>query len=585
MTIINYTNNFIFVKTNKTAGTSLEIALSKYCNEIDVIGTIFSEDEKIRKELGFRSAQNYKKKFYRINKGFFLGPFAWFIVLCGLDKIFGIKNKPALFNNFLEKDIVFNEHCPISIIQSNVDEKFFKSAFKFTIVRNPYDQIKSFYRWEIYRSKINKDIKFNDFLNKNCRFFFRNEKSLIVDKNGDLNIDHILKFEELNDGLLNLKKKIGLDLSDLFKKIKTKNMTSHINVDFDDHSIEIINKEADFFFKNFGYKKLKPNKQFHSNKNMLFIRMKLLILNFFAFFFFNNFTKISTIYVIKKFNFQFLSQNILNKFFYRILRIYLDKISKRDEYIFITKQLYHSEEKKFREIAINKYLKIMPNPGLTYYEYNEFEKFDYNLNLIKYKNLSFIKVFKCYEYVNKILERYSAKNVVLLQLGSASGQDLVWVLKKTKIREIISTDISNPALDFQKHTTLKNFILNDNHKIDFYKMNCLQAADLLKEKKFKDKIKIILGKGSLQYETPAGINIFFEKISKIQNIYLSISQPVSLRFMNNYTNKDFLSSYRGSFSFNHNYHLISKKYNMLIERYSEVELNDIININLMAKSN
>ena len=45
MTIISYSKNFIFVKTNKTAGTTLELGLSQFCNSQDVIGTINSEEK------------------------------------------------------------------------------------------------------------------------------------------------------------------------------------------------------------------------------------------------------------------------------------------------------------------------------------------------------------------------------------------------------------------------------------------------------------------------------------------------------------------------------------------------------------
>lgn len=260
MTIINYTNNFIFVKTNKTAGTSLEIALSKFCEAKDVIGPIFSEDENLRKKLGFRSSQNYKKTYKKINKAFILGPTSFLVNFLNLGKQFNLKNQPRFFNSLFTEDIIFPEHCPISQIQSNVDEKFFKSAFKFTIVRNPYDQIKSFYRWEIYRSKINKNTKFRNFINEKCKYFFRMEKNIITDKNGYLNFDHIIKFEDLNNGLLRLNKILDAEvLFNLFKDIKSKSSTNHINVDFDNYSIKIINDEADFFFKNFGYKKINPN--------------------------------------------------------------------------------------------------------------------------------------------------------------------------------------------------------------------------------------------------------------------------------------------------------------------------------------
>ena len=46
MTIVSYNKNFIFIKTNKTAETSMEVALSKFCGAEDVITPIsrFGED-------------------------------------------------------------------------------------------------------------------------------------------------------------------------------------------------------------------------------------------------------------------------------------------------------------------------------------------------------------------------------------------------------------------------------------------------------------------------------------------------------------------------------------------------------------
>ena len=58
--IISLKNKFIFIKTEKTAGASIEIALSKYCGPNDIVTPISPEDEIIRKELDFRGPQNYK---------------------------------------------------------------------------------------------------------------------------------------------------------------------------------------------------------------------------------------------------------------------------------------------------------------------------------------------------------------------------------------------------------------------------------------------------------------------------------------------------------------------------------------------
>ena len=56
--IICHEHKFIFIKTRKTAGTSIETALSKFCGESDSLTSLSSEDEVARKDLGLRGMQN-----------------------------------------------------------------------------------------------------------------------------------------------------------------------------------------------------------------------------------------------------------------------------------------------------------------------------------------------------------------------------------------------------------------------------------------------------------------------------------------------------------------------------------------------
>ncbi len=61
--IVSHKHKFIFLKTNKTAGTSIEIALSKFCGEDDIITRISPKDEQTRRDLGYRGAQNFQAPF------------------------------------------------------------------------------------------------------------------------------------------------------------------------------------------------------------------------------------------------------------------------------------------------------------------------------------------------------------------------------------------------------------------------------------------------------------------------------------------------------------------------------------------
>ncbi|MDA3856877.1 MAG: hypothetical protein PF480_01210 [Roseovarius sp.] len=56
--IISHKNHFVFVKTTKTAGTSVEIALSKHCGDADIITPIHPDDEAIKAARGLRGPQN-----------------------------------------------------------------------------------------------------------------------------------------------------------------------------------------------------------------------------------------------------------------------------------------------------------------------------------------------------------------------------------------------------------------------------------------------------------------------------------------------------------------------------------------------
>ena len=56
--IVSHKNRFIFLKTRKTAGSSIEIALSKHCGPEDIITKIAPSEEELRLGLGYRGRQN-----------------------------------------------------------------------------------------------------------------------------------------------------------------------------------------------------------------------------------------------------------------------------------------------------------------------------------------------------------------------------------------------------------------------------------------------------------------------------------------------------------------------------------------------
>jgi hypothetical protein len=123
--IISHKYKYIFVKTSKTAGTSLEIALSKYCGEEDIITPIARTDEVVRQELGYRGPQNYWAPFtdYRLAdwRNYFLRK----------------RRKKRYFN-----------HIQSAEIKTQIGDDIWNTYYKFCFERNPWERFISFYYWK-----------------------------------------------------------------------------------------------------------------------------------------------------------------------------------------------------------------------------------------------------------------------------------------------------------------------------------------------------------------------------------------------------------------------------------------------------
>jgi hypothetical protein len=98
--IISHKYRFIFIKTYKTAGTSLEVYLSHFCSDDDVFTEIFPPVSDHRP-----------------------------------------RNAESFYN-----------HMPAFEVRRRVGEAVWNSYFKFCIERNPWDKVLSFYWMERFRS-------------------------------------------------------------------------------------------------------------------------------------------------------------------------------------------------------------------------------------------------------------------------------------------------------------------------------------------------------------------------------------------------------------------------------------------------
>jgi hypothetical protein len=125
--ILSHKYKLIFIKTAKTAGTSIEVFLSKHCGPADILTPIEPpvEGHQARNYLGF------------------INPIPEILERPG--KIFS-----ALRHSMTSRE-KFYRHMPASEIQKRVPASVWNGYFKFCVERNPWDKVLSHYHMHAAR--------------------------------------------------------------------------------------------------------------------------------------------------------------------------------------------------------------------------------------------------------------------------------------------------------------------------------------------------------------------------------------------------------------------------------------------------
>jgi hypothetical protein len=193
--IVSHQHKFIFLKTKKTAGTSIELALSKLCGPDDIITPLTANDEALR--AGGRAAQNWR--------------------------LHGWWNSPRplwqrRLRKFTAADYGFYNHMPAEEARALLnDERAWRSYFKFAFERNPWDRQVSFYHHRYRREKTKPP--FPDFIHGDRRARLNNYE--IYSMGGDVAVDFVGRFENLTDDLAHALGQVGLTLEGELPRAKT----------------------------------------------------------------------------------------------------------------------------------------------------------------------------------------------------------------------------------------------------------------------------------------------------------------------------------------------------------------------------
>ncbi len=183
--IISHAHRFIFIKTNKTAGTSIEAALTSLCGERAVITPFRAENEPYRSGRG---PQNY-----RIEHPAKPGRPLWRTLL----------GRPE---RYWHPSVGFYEHMPAWQIRNYVGEDIWGSYYKFAFDRNPWDRQVS---WYLYKTKGKRwRPSFERFMRSRTAFV-RNYELYAID--GTVAVDFVGRFETLSEDLASVMKSVGVE--------------------------------------------------------------------------------------------------------------------------------------------------------------------------------------------------------------------------------------------------------------------------------------------------------------------------------------------------------------------------------------
>ncbi|MBK5287555.1 MAG: sulfotransferase family 2 domain-containing protein [Acidimicrobiia bacterium] len=133
--IVSHEHRFIFVKTRKTAGTSIEVFLARHLGPDAIITPV-------KPVVEGHTPQHYD---------------GWFNPVPQI--LHQRQVKPALSD--LKRRRTFYNHIPAARIQERIGAKAWRTYFKFCFERDPWDKVVSWYYYRLWQDP---DMSFDEFV-------------------------------------------------------------------------------------------------------------------------------------------------------------------------------------------------------------------------------------------------------------------------------------------------------------------------------------------------------------------------------------------------------------------------------------
>lgn len=181
--IVCHDRKFVFIKTRKTGGTSLEMVLSRACGDGDVITPLIDDDERARIEMGFRPAQNH------------LVPWSELPLRRRL--------AAAASGRRPEKYV---EHSRAAYVRRKLGAPIWRDYYTFAVMRHPLDRFVSMYYWKHRKDHSSEDIE--KFAIEHAWNIVENWM-MITDKH-EIMVDKVIRYETMAADLAEVGARIGV---------------------------------------------------------------------------------------------------------------------------------------------------------------------------------------------------------------------------------------------------------------------------------------------------------------------------------------------------------------------------------------
>ncbi len=200
--IASFLHKYIFIKTKKTAGSSIEAALAPSCGRDDIVTALAPLSEELKRGNGQILAKNFMPN-------------------PELDAEYrdAVERRDRPRIRELIEQRRFKQHMPASEIRAELPPEFWRSAFKFTVERHPYEKAVSLAYFKARKRMDNAEESIDSFIDQ------------IVQKrgyvnfplysiNGEVVVDEIIRTENLEVDLRRVGAQLGIPIPEQLARVK-----------------------------------------------------------------------------------------------------------------------------------------------------------------------------------------------------------------------------------------------------------------------------------------------------------------------------------------------------------------------------